>query len=392
VIARLLPEGIDRRALVALTAGHVGSDVFQGAVPALVPFYVRERGWSYAAAGLLVLVGSLGSSLLQPLAGAIGDGLAAVWLIPTGLLLAATGLVTAGLVESYAAVMAGLAVGGLGVAVFHPEAVRAARHAAGPHPGSALGVFAVGGNAGFALGPALIAPCVLVFGLAGAALVGLVPLLAAVVIAVNWRLIDLRLDSAAAPQVTPDDDWPLFALAASAAIARTAYMFGLMAFVPAWFAASLGHSVQLGSAAISAMLAAGALGTYLGGRLGDRFGQPRVIVWSLMLVVPMCALLPFSPVLVVIPLLVLIGVTMDANFYPLVIVAQNALPARVGFASGVVIGISVGVGAGVVALLGLVADHSGLTTTLHACTGLAALAALLALPIGLRPLSRPLEA
>jgi MFS transporter, FSR family, fosmidomycin resistance protein len=109
-------------------------------------------------------------------------------------------------------------------------------------------------------------------------------------------------------------------------------------------------------------------------------------------VVPMCALLPFSPVLVVVPLLVLIGVTMDANFYPLVIVAQNALPDRVGFASGVVIGISVGVGAAVVALLGVVADHSGLTTTLHACTGLAALAALLALPIGLRPLRRPIEA
>lgn len=392
MIARLLPEGIDRRALVALTTGHVGSDVFQGAVPALVPFYVRERGWSYAAAGLLVLVGSLGSSLLQPLAGAIGDRLAAVWLIPAGLLLASAGLVTAGLVESYAAVMAGLALGGLGVAVFHPEAVRAARHAAGPHPGSALGVFAVGGNAGFALGPALIAPCVLLFGLSGAALVGLVPLLAAAVIAVNWRRIDPRVDSRAAVEVGPADDWPLFALASSAAIARTAYMFGLMAFVPAWFAASLGHSVQLGSAAISAMLAAGAFGTYLGGRLSDRFGQPRVIVWSLVLVVPMCALLPFSPVLVVIPLLVLIGVTMDANFYPLVIVAQNALPDRVGFASGVVIGISVGVGAGVVALLGVVADHSGLTTTLHACTGLAALAALLALPIGLRPLRRPVEA
>jgi FSR family fosmidomycin resistance protein-like MFS transporter len=392
VIARLLPEGIDRRALAALTAGHVGSDVFQGAVPALVPFYVRERGWSYAAAGLLVLIGSLGSSLLQPLAGAIGDRLAAVWLIPAGLLLASAGLVTAGLVESYSAVMAGLALGGLGVAVFHPEAVRAARHAAGPHPGSALGVFAVGGNAGFALGPALIAPCVLLFGLSGAALVGLVPLLAAAVIAVNWRRIDPRVDSGAAVEAGLADDWPLFALASSAAIARTAYMFGLMAFVPAWFAASLGHSVQLGSAAISAMLAAGAFGTYLGGRLSDRFGQPRVIVWSLVLVVPMCALLPFSPVLVVIPLLVLIGVTMDANFYPLVIVAQNALPDRVGFASGVVIGISVGVGAGVVALLGVVADHSGLTTTLHACTGLAALAALLALPIGLRPLRRPLEA
>ena len=372
--------------------GHVGSDVFQGAVPALVPFYVRDRGWSYAAAGALVLVGSLGSSLLQPLAGALGDRFVAAWLIPTGLVMAAAGLLVAGLVESYPAVMAGLGLGGLGVALFHPEGVRAARQAAGPHPGSALGVFAVGGNVGFALGPALVAPCVLVFGLAGTALVALVPLLAAITIVANRRRIDPRRSAPDESHAPAADDWPLFALASSAAIARTAYMFGLMAFVPAWFAATLGHSVQLGSAAISAMLAAGAFGTYLGGRLSDQFGQRRVIVASLAMVVPMCAVLPFSSALVAIPLLVLIGITMDANFYPLVIVAQNALPDRVGFASGVVIGVSVGVGAGVVALLGVVADHSGLTTTLHVCTGLAALAALLSLPIGRRPVRRPQRA
>ena len=180
MIARLLPgAGVDRPRILVLTAGHVGSDVFQGAVPAMVPFFVSDRGWSYAQAGVLVLIGSLGSSLLQPLAGIVGDRVRAPWLIPLGLVLASLGLLAAALTKDYALVAAALAVGGLGVALFHPEAVRAAVDAAGPSPGAALGFFATGGNAGFALGPALVAPLALVFGLSGAAVVALLPLAAA---------------------------------------------------------------------------------------------------------------------------------------------------------------------------------------------------------------------
>jgi MFS transporter, FSR family, fosmidomycin resistance protein len=382
-LAKLMPEGIDRRALAALTGGHIGSDVFQGAVPALVPFFVRERGWSFAAAGVLVLIGSLGSSLLQPLAGEIGDRIRAPWLMPAGLLLASGGLAVASLATDYWVVAAGLGVGGLGVAAFHPEAVRAARAAAGLRPGAALGLFAVGGNAGFALGPALTVPAALAFGLRGVLLVAAVPLLALALLVANWRRVVPQPERDDRPTSMPagDDDWPQFLLASGVAILRTAYLFGLMAFVPAWFDADLGSTLRLGSAAIAASLAAGALGTFVGGRLADHIGQRRVIVWSMLVSLPLCALLPFSSPFLAVPLLFVIGMTMDANFYSLVIVAQNALPSRIGFASGVVIGLSVGVGAGTVALLGLVADNAGLTETLHVCTGMAAVATVLTFPL-----------
>jgi FSR family fosmidomycin resistance protein-like MFS transporter len=382
-LSRLLPAGIDRRAIGALTGGHIGSDVFQGAVPALVPFFVNERGWSYAAAGVLVLIGSLGSSLLQPLAGAIGDRVHAPWLMPVGLLLASGGLGVAALATDYRAVAAGLAVGGFGVAAFHPEAVRAARAAAGMRPGAALGLFAVGGNAGFALGPALTVPAALAFGLRGVVLVAAVPLLTLAGLLANWRRVVPHPDTDERITSMPegDDDWPQFLLASGVAILRTAYLFGLMAFVPAWFDEDLGSTLRLGSAAVAASLAAGALGTFIGGRLADHLGQRRVIVWSMLISLPLCALLPFTTPWLAVPLLFVLGATMDANFYSLVIVAQNALPARMGFATGVVIGLSVGFGAGTVAVLGLVADNAGLTETLHVCTGLAAVATLLTLPL-----------
>ncbi len=105
MIARLLPgAGVDRPRILVLTAGHVGSDVFQGALPAMVPFFVADRDWSYAQAGVLVLIGSLGSSLLQPLAGMFGDRIRVPWLVPLGLLLAAAGLLAASLAEHFALV------------------------------------------------------------------------------------------------------------------------------------------------------------------------------------------------------------------------------------------------------------------------------------------------
>ena len=147
-----------------------------------------------------------------------------------------------------------------------------------------------------------------------------------------------------------------------------------MAFVPSWFAAELGSSVALGSAAVAAMLVAGAAGTYLGGRLGDAYGRALVILVSLAVVVPLAVALPFAAAVPAVALLVLIGVAMDANFYPLVIVAQDALPDRVGLASGVVIGVSVGLGAGCTTLLGALADARGLEAALWGCTALAILA------------------
>lgn len=379
-----LPVGVDRPAVTALTIGHAGSDLFQGAVPALVVFWVAQRGWSYSDAGLLVLAGSLASSLMQPLAGALGDRVRSAWLVPAGLVLASIGLAGAGVLASFALAFAALVVGGLGVALFHPEAVRAVTTASGPHAGAAVGLFAVGGSAGFALGPALTAPAVLIWGLEGMVVVALVPLLAAAAIVVVGRRPAVVVAEPAG-DVPGGRSHPVrFTAAAVAATLRSGFMFGLMAFVPVWFAADLGLGAGAGNAAVTAMLVAGALGTYVGARMGDRVGYPAVAVWSLAIVVPPAALLPFlgaSAWPVAVLLLLLIGVMMDANFYPLVLIANDALPGRVGLSTGVTIGLSVGIGAAITSVLGAITDDRGPTTAMHAASLLAVGAFVVALPL-----------
>ncbi|MDX6375727.1 MAG: transporter, family, fosmidomycin resistance protein [Gaiellaceae bacterium] len=388
-----LPPGVDRATVTALTAGHVGSDLFQGAVPALVVFWVAERAWSYSDAGLLVLAGSLASSLLQPLAGALGDRVRSAWLVPAGLVLASAGLAGAGVLASFPLAFAALVVGGLGVALFHPEAVRAVTAASGPHAGAAVGLFAVGGSAGFALGPALTAPAVLLWGLEGMVGVALVPLLAAAWIVVVGRRPAVVVAQAGAGGGADRPSHPVrFAAAAVAATLRSGFMFGLMAFVPVWFAADLGLGAGAGNAAVTAMLVAGAVGTYVGARVGDRIGYPLVAVGSLAIVVPLAAVLPFlgaSAWPVAVLLLLVIGMMMDANFYPLVLIAQDALPGRVGLSTGVTIGLSVGIGAALTSVLGAITDDRGPTTAMHAATVLAIAAFVVALPLsGRRPWRR----
>ena len=163
----LFPAGVDRRGIAVLSTGHLAADLFQGSVPALLPFLIRDRGYSYAAAGTLFLMASLGSSLLQPLLGIFADRVRAGWLMPVGLLVAGVGLAGVGLVESYAGTAALLLAGGFGVAAFHPEAVRFASHVSATRRGAGMSVFAVGGTIGFALGPILMTPVVLTFGLRG---------------------------------------------------------------------------------------------------------------------------------------------------------------------------------------------------------------------------------
>ena len=155
----------DRRALAVLGAGHLCVDLCQGAVPALLPFLAAEHGYSYAALGALVLFSTIGSSIVQPLFGLLSDRIARPWLMPAGLALAGVGIALAGPAPSYGLTALAVVVSGLGVAAFHPEGAKFAGLASLERQGRGMSLFSVGGNAGFALGPLLTTPLVLVFGL-----------------------------------------------------------------------------------------------------------------------------------------------------------------------------------------------------------------------------------
>lgn len=380
-----MTEKLDRRALATLSAGHLCTDMCQGAVPALLPFLHQQRGYSFAALGSLVLAATIGSSLIQPLFGLVSDRVAQAWLMPAGVVVGGVGVALAGIAPSFGLTVAAIAVSGLGVAAFHPEGARYAGLAAAAERGRGMSLFSVGGNAGFAVGPLLVTPLVLAFGLAGTLGMVVPGLVMAFVLtrelprlrALGERRHAARRDAAPRP-----DEWGPFTRLGGVVALRSGVYFGLQAFVPLWFVQHLGTSEGLGNGALTAMLVAGAAGTLAGGRIVDRVGPRPVMVAATGLPLIPLVLFPFAGQIAAVLLLVTIGFVLIASFSVSVVLGQQYLPNRLGLASGVTLGLAIGVGGLVATALGWLADAQGLTTVMWVIAALPvpALALVLGLP------------
>jgi FSR family fosmidomycin resistance protein-like MFS transporter len=382
---------LDRRGLAALASGHAAADLCQGTVPALIPFLVTQRGYSFGAAGALLLVVTVGSSIIQPVFGALSDRLALSWLMPVGVLMAAIGVGGAGVAPSFELTALAVGIGGLGVAAFHPEGARYANYASGNRRGTGMSLFSVGGNAGFALAPILITPAVLAFGLSGTLVVAILPAIAALVLALE--LPHLRARSAGAAQASAararendrsEDDLGAFTRLGAVISIRSAIYYGLQSFAPLWLIHEYGTSEAGGNAALAAMLVAGAIGTLIGGRLVDRIGRRAVFVGSTAAQVPLLLAFMLAPggVLAGV-LLAAIGFVTVMSFSVSVVMGQEYLPSRLGVASGVTLGLAIGIGGIAAAVLGAVADRAGLADVMWAIAlmPLASVALALTLPL-----------
>jgi FSR family fosmidomycin resistance protein-like MFS transporter len=393
-IARvLLPHGVDRRGIGVLSAGHVASDLFQGAITALLPFFVAERGYSYTQVGALLLVASLGSALFQPLLGVMADRMRSGWMMPAGLGLAGVGFAAAGLAPSYAWTLAALLVGGVGVAAFHPEAIRFASNVSGGRKGTGMSLFAVGGSLGFTLGPVLTTPVALAFGLRGTPVVGAVILVVGLYVLLNLRYVEgfRHVESEDGEAGAGRDDWGRFGLISGTAITRGMVGFGLQAFVPAYLIAQQGTSEAVANAAITVFFAATLVGTLVGGQLADRFGFARIAVGSIVAAVPLMLAIPFVGIPGVFAALLLVGFSSGMNFYPLVVLAQRAIPSHLGLAAGVILGMSIGLGSASVALLGVLADATSPRAAVLTVAGIGAVSGLFALLLLRRPRGGPVR-
>lgn len=381
---------MDRRSIAVLSAGHACVDVCQGAIPALMPFLVVRRGYSYSAATALLLVMTFSSSMLQPLFGHFSDRRSLAWLLPGGIVLGGAGTAVIGLVDSFELTLAAVCLSGIGVGAYHPEGARFANYVAGERRATGMSFYAVGGNIGFALGPVAVTALVLPFGIAGVAWIALPMAVAAALLASELpRLKRFRPGSAdpaesdelpvepgfgtsSAPAAQPAtaepdpgrDRWLPFTGVAAIAGFRSATYFALQAFVPLWFIQHLDESTAVGNGALTALLVAGAIGTLVGGRVADRIGKRLVIAISLSVTSPLILLfLVLGPAPAVL-LLAAIGFFMVGTFSITVVLGQEYLPGRVGLASGVTLGAAIGFGGLVAWLLGLLADQTSLLTVL----------------------------
>jgi FSR family fosmidomycin resistance protein-like MFS transporter len=385
-------DELDRPLLARLSCGHAAADLCQGAVPALIPFFVIQRGWSYAAAGLLVLAMTVGSSIVQPLFGAVADRLEIRWLMPGGVLLAGIGIALAGVVSSYALTVLVVAISGLGVAAFHPEGARYANHASGSRRGAGMSFFSVGGNVGFALGPMFVTPLVLVFGLSGTLALVVPPAIVSVVLFRSLprmhAMARTAVGRAARSAEQPEDDWNAFTRLGGVISLRSGVYFGLQSFVPLWFVHQLGSTEAAGNTALTAMLVAGAIGTLVGGRLVDRIGRRAVLLGSLAVQLPLLLAFVVSGSLLAGVLLAGVGFVTIMSFSVTVVMGQEYLPRRLGLASGVTLGAAIGVGGIAAVLLGVLADAAGLTAVMWTIALLPIPSLLLGLTLPLTPQER----
>ncbi len=387
-MSAVVEKGVDRRAMGSLSAGHLFTDVNQGAVAALIPFLASGKGISLAAAGALVLAATASSSIVQPLFGIFSDRKPLPILMPLGLLLAGLGISLVGVAPSYPALLLCVVLSGLGVAAFHPEAARYANYVSGSRRARGMSFFSVGGNAGFALGPALATPLVLLFGLPGTLFLALpAAIVAALLLHELPRLRTFQprvVQEKKVPQSESMDAteawWP-FARMVGVVTLRSFVYFGMITFVALYYERVFGASKALGNTALTVMLAAGAVGTLVMGPLADRFGRRTVLAASMLLLGPLIFIFTLSGPLSGLAVLALVGAAMIGTFGVTVVMGQEYLPARIGLAAGITMGFSIGLGGLGAPLLGVVADRYGLTTTMLTVAALPVLGLLLTLTL-----------
>jgi FSR family fosmidomycin resistance protein-like MFS transporter len=381
-------KGVDRRAMGVLSSGHLFTDLNQGAVAALLPFLISERGLSLAAAGALVFAATVSSSLVQPLFGIFSDRNPIPALMPLGVLLGGVGMALVGVAPSYPLIFASVVVSGVGVAAFHPEAARFANYVSGSRRARGMSFFSVGGNAGFALGPLVATPLVLAFGLPGTLFLALpAALMAGVMVAETPRMLRLAPEPAGdktQEREAAQERWGPFAVMVAVVAVRSFVYFGLVAFVAAYYERVHGASAALGNVALTVMLAAGAVGTLLMGPLADRFGRKAVLAWSMLALAPLVLGFTLAGPYAGMALLALVGAATVGTFGVTVVMGQEYLPGRIGLAAGVTMGLSIGLGGVGAPLLGLLADVGGLRTAMLAIAALPILGLALALTLPAR--------
>ena len=381
-------KSVDKRAMAVLSAGHLFTDVNQGAVAALVPFLIAERGLSLAAAGSLVMAATLSSSIVQPLFGHFSDRKPLPALMTLGLMLGGLGIALLGVAPGYPLIFACVVLSGLGVAAFHPESARFANYVSGSRRARGMSFFSVGGNAGFALGPVITTPLVLFFGLPGALFL-IIPafVMGLVLLSELPRLLAFRpkiVETAAKQRAGKPDCWGLFARMIGVVIVRSFVYFGLVTFVAEYYIRVLGSSPLLANSALSVMLFAGGAGTLVMGPLADRVGRRAVLAGSMLLLSPLIYAFILSGPSLGMLFLALVGAVTIGTFGVTVVMGQEYLPGRIGVAAGFTMGLSIGLGGVAAPVLGGLADSYSLSTMMLVLSAspLVGLALALSLPRG----------
>jgi FSR family fosmidomycin resistance protein-like MFS transporter len=365
--------------IFAASGAHMLNDMMQSLAPALYPVFRDEFSLTYLETGLITLTYQAVASLLQPFIGLFTDRRPVTYALPAAMAFTLAGLVVLAFGRSYPQLLIAVAVIGVGSAIFHPEASRVARAAAGGRYGFAQSVFQVGGNFGQSLGPLMAALIVVPFG-QRSVLAFTVLAFAAVLILTRiaqWHAAHrAKRKATAAPRPSP---------LPRAQVIRTMIILVVLVFSKMFYLSSLQNyytfyliqtfhvSLQTSQVMLFVFLGAVAAGTYAGGPIGDRYGRKFVIWLSILGVLPFTLLLPHLGLIGTVLDSVAIGLVLSSAFSAIVVYGQELAPGNVGAIAGLFFGLSFGLG-GIGALtIGALADRTSLSFAYQVCAYLPAI-------------------
>lgn len=378
---------------------HGINDLYMGAAPALMPFLVAFRGYTYTQAGGVVLAATLLSSLAQPVFGVLADRRSRWWVDRAGLGLAAAGIAVSGLLDSYLAVCAAMVVSGLGAAAYHPEATRAVHRTGTGDTG--MSWFSFGGLIGFAAGPALVGGVVAIAGLGATPLLALPaalllgfsrrrapdpPHLSALLRPAGPSQARHRERATAADAETSTDtvieDWRRFGWLTGIVLTRSVLFYGLTAFLAVFLISTHHASPTTAVIGLTLFTGLGALATLAAGPLTARIGRVAVLSLSYLVAVPLLAAVLWLPALPeVLVAAAALGATLNLPVPVHTTLGHQYLPRHIATASSVTLGLAVNAGGLVTPALGALADRSTPATALTSLLGLPLLAAALTVPL-----------
>ena len=359
---------MNRRRIGLLTVAHLFTDINQGALPALLPLLIARHDLSYAAAAAVVFSSNVASTVVQPAFGMLADRGSRTWLMPLAVILACLGLGATGLAPTYALVLLAATVCGTGVAAFHPVAARLVNLNSGEQKAGAMSVFGVGGTLGFTLGPILAALAMGWWGLKGSAALAVPGCAVALAVALvffreSGGVAASARKSAQAPAGRAA--WKPFLRLSGAIVGRSMLFFGYNTFIPLYWMHVLGQSQQAGATALAVFAGSTVVGSLAGGRLADRYSQPRIILYCFLSMIPLLpAFLLLDTPAAALGVLVLLGLALSVPYSAMIVLGQDYLPGRLGLSSGVTLGLAISIGGIAAPLMGMVADAQGLRPAL----------------------------
>jgi FSR family fosmidomycin resistance protein-like MFS transporter len=380
-------EGTIFRVLFAISFCHLLNDMIQSLVPAIYPILKSSYALSFAQIGLITLAFQLTASLLQPLVGIAADRRPLPYSLAVGMGFTLAGLLLLAHADGFGLILIAAALIGSGSSVFHPESSRVARMASGGRFGLAQSVFQVGGNTGSALGPLLAAFIVLPHGQGSIAWFSAAALLAIAVLAGVGRWYGGRARGGgrkrgghgAGPALSRRRIAGAIAVLVLLIFSKYFYLASLNNYFTFYLIAKFHLSVQAAQIHLFIFMGAVAIGTLLGGPIGDRIGRKYVIWGSILGVLPFTLMLPWANLFWTGALSVVIGLVLASAFAAILVYATELMPGRLGMVSGLFFGFAFGMGGLGAAALGVLADATSITFVYRLCAFLPALGLLTAL-------------